>query len=56
MPTNREMLEAMSNEDLAKFMYQRHVTCNMCAHADIDCLGCSCVEGYRKWLESEVQE
>lgn len=57
--TNREKLNAMSNEELSEFMQQKNVTCNLCVYRDVDygyrCLATPCAKGYLKWLESEAE-
>lgn len=55
MTTNRDKINAMSNEELASFLSQRGV-CKLCSYLELpnlDCLKENCIEGIIKWLENE---
>lgn len=48
--TNREKLNAMSNEELFTLL-----DCQCCIYNGQHCIGKECKEGILKWLESEVK-
>lgn len=56
--TNREMLNTMSDEELANFLLKHRANCDCCAFRGNDyvCVTNFCVQGIRLWLESEVEE
>ena len=59
--TNREKLNAMSNEELATKMYQRlesFYTCGVCYYHQVNkcTLTNHCIDGILEWLESEAEE
>lgn len=53
--TNREKLNAMSNEELARYFAER-CTCDFCVFRNQKCADCECQEGIQTWLESEAKE
>lgn len=55
--TNREKLNAMSNKELARFFVKSGAGCGMCAFEfnSENCLTRNCVQGFKNWLESEVE-
>lgn len=56
MATNRERLNKMTNEELAKFLKSCDFICNTCAYRYQECLLSDCYEGILKWLEQESEE
>ena len=55
MTTNRERINNMTNEELAKLLG----SCSFCIFINIDCCGNNdydCKDGILKWLESESEE
>lgn len=55
--TNREKINAMDNTELAEFLLKNVESCEMCAfkYDGGDCVANNCVQGFRYWLESEVE-
>lgn len=51
--TNGDRIKSMSNEELAKFVYENS-TCNLCIYKFSPCRGKKCEEGLLKWLEQEA--
>jgi len=57
MATNRDKINEMSNEELAKFMNELNNdnTCQFCAYGGM--YGCEdCQDGILKWLNKECEE
>ena len=55
--TNREMLNSMSDEELAEEIYRKSEnSCEHCNYKGQICVDNRCVEGILEWLESEVEE
>ncbi len=58
--TNREMLNSMSDEELAGFLLRNKANCDLCAFAFSSkrnlCLDNLCIQGVMCWLEQEVEE
>lgn len=57
--TNADKIRAMSNEELAKFLYEFIVEDNDWKHCqrDANCeSGIGCSPCYKQWLESEAKE
>lgn len=56
--TNIEKIKTMNSEELAIFFDETGVGCHVCVCSESD--NCEqhggCVEGYKKWLESEAEE
>ena len=56
--TNLEKIKAMSAEEMADFLVNR--ICTSCRNCPVGGLryynGLSCLENYKSWLESEVEE
>lgn len=55
--TGKEKLNAMDSEELAKFLAKSGAGCGMCAFMcdSENCLIKNCVQGFKSWLESEVE-
>ena len=57
MTTNREILNKMSNEELANILVSD--ICPYCIYQDFDCEiddDCGCTVGIAKWLNKESEE
>lgn len=59
MTTNRDKINAMTNEELVKTL-ELECSCNCCIYKNESAYFCSenslCIKGIIKWLESEVEE
>ena len=57
MTTNREKLNQMSNEELAKILSMSSWSCKYCKYESFDCDDFTCYSGILQWLnqESEVK-
>lgn len=53
--TNRDKLNGMSNEELAKILGEREV-CECCAAGQYECGYVDCRIKIEEWLESEVEQ
>ena len=55
--TNREWLESLSDEELAKLILES-TDCDFCAYQanSIDCYDKSCKTGHLTWLQAEHKE
>ena len=57
MTTNRERINAMSNEELANILVND--ICPYCIYQDVDCEiddDCECTVGILQWLNKESEE
>ena len=52
--TNYEKIKNLSIEEMADFMNEMDL--NPCGHCNGECEILSCIERYKEWLESEVEE
>lgn len=58
--TNRDKINAMSNAMLADILCRvdstYNIICKFCIHRGEDCLGKSCFDGIKAWLDAPVKE
>ena len=58
--TNRDKINAMSNAMLADILCRvdstYNIICKFCIHRGEDCLGKSCFDGIKAWLDAPVKQ
>jgi hypothetical protein len=57
--TNADRIRAMSDENLAEWINDTGVICNLCAYqkeCDAPCSRETCIEGIAKWLQQPAEE
>lgn len=54
--TNREWLESLSDEELAKWIEGNFIGCAVCMQKECDGASVECIEGYKKFLQAEHKE
>ena len=56
MTTNREKLNQISNEELAKNLATSSSSCKYCRYEGSDCTDFTCYSGILQWLNQESEE
>ena len=56
MTTNREKLNQISNEELAKNLATSSSSCKYCKYEGSDCTDFTCYSSILKWLNQECEE
>ena len=57
--TNADRIRAMSDENLAEWINDTGVICNLCAYqkeCEVPCGRETCIEGIAKWLQQPAEE
>ena len=58
--TNRDKINGLSNAMLADILCRvdstYNIICKFCIHREEDCLGKSCFDGIKAWLDAPVKE
>jgi hypothetical protein len=57
--TNADRIREMSDEELAEWINDTGVICNLCAYqkeCDAHCSRETCIEGIAKWLQQPAEE
>ena len=55
--TNREWLESLSDEELAKWFDDNLVSCTPCIYRSEKCNGnFDCANGHKKWLQTKHEK
>lgn len=54
--TNRDKLNQKNNEEFAVWVDNNFgIRCQMCVFNITENCGCNCIRGFKKWLDSEVE-
>ena len=56
MTTNREKLNQISNEELAKTLATSSISCKYCKYEGSNCDDVTCYSGILQWLNQESEE
>ena len=54
--TNRERINAMSNEELAEILAMSSRSCKYCKYEGSDCTDFTCYSGILQWLNQESEK